>query len=224
MIYLCGDIHGKLDIAKILNWEEKNCPNENDILIILGDFGAIWYGNEKDNMELTWWENKPYTILFLDGNHENHIAISAYPEVELYCGRANKIRENIYHLKRGEIFTIEGKTFFVMGGAKSIDRYARRENIDWWPQEMPTKEEYDYALDKLANVDWEVDYILTHCTDNHTLWLINHHYDIDTLTKFLSFIKDEYNLKYKHHYFGHYHIDEKLTSKETCLYNTIIKL
>lgn len=224
MVFVCGDIHGSLDIEKIFEWENEYNLNENDTLIILGDFGSVWYGNEKDDEELDWWNDKPYKVCFLDGNHENHIAINNYPVVELFGGHAHQIRDNVYHLMRGEIFTIENNTFFVMGGARSTDRHLRTLYKDWWPEEMPTKQEYDNALDNLEKVGFEVDYVLTHCTDSHTLWLIDKFFNNDELTKFLNFLKVQYRLKYKHHYFGHYHLDKQIKLKETAVYNKVIRV
>ena len=41
MIYITGDIHGSIDIAKILpeNWNESEKLTRSDYLIICGDFG-----------------------------------------------------------------------------------------------------------------------------------------------------------------------------------------
>ena len=224
MIYCCGDIHGFLDIKKIEYWEKEKSPTDKDILIILGDFGGIWYGNHWDNGIIDYWAAKPYKIFFIDGNHENHPAIAKFPIVKIYGGRANQIATNIFHLMRGEIFIIEGKTFFVMGGASSVDKYLRQEGKSWWPEEMPNNEEYENGLDNLAKVGWEVDYILTHCTDSYTLKLIDPYFEKDELTQYLSILKFQYNLKYKHHYFGHYHIDREILPTETCLYDYIITI
>ena len=40
--------------------------------------------------------------------------------------------------------------------------------------------------------------------------------------KMLSYFEE--NVKYKHWYFGHYHMDGKLTNKKTVLYYDIIKI
>lgn len=224
MVFIKGDTHGILDIQSIKDWEEEYALEKDDVLIICGDFGGVWYGDERDNEELDMWAKKPYTILFIDGNHENHKALATYPVISIYGGAAHKIRPNLYHLMRGEIFTIEGKTFFAMGGARSTDRHLRTPYKDWWPEEMPTMEEYDNALDNLTKVDFKVDYILTHCADSHTLWLIDKFYGADPLTKFLLFIKEQYRLEYNTHYFGHYHIDRKVDDKNIAVYNEIIKV
>ena len=41
---------------------------KDDCAIICGDFGGIWNG---DADERHWLEAKPFTTLFVSGNHEN---------------------------------------------------------------------------------------------------------------------------------------------------------
>jgi hypothetical protein len=125
---------------------------------------------------------------------------------------------------RGEIFNIQGKTFFAMGGARSTDRHLRTPYKDWWPNELPSKQEYDRAIDNLEESEWKVDYVITHCADSHTLWLIDKFFNNDELTKFLGFIKQQYRLEYTQHYFGHYHLDEQIDDKNTAVYNKIIRV
>ncbi len=45
----------------------------------------------------------PYTILFLDGNHECFHEIFAYPEEMWNGGRIRRIRPNALHLMRGQV-------------------------------------------------------------------------------------------------------------------------
>ena len=216
--------HGVIDIQKIKDWEKEYALETDDVLIICGDFGGVWYGDDRDNEELDMWAEKPYTILFVDGNHENHDALATYPVVEVYGGAAHKIRPNLYHLMRGEIFTVEGKTFFAMGGARSTDRHLRTPYLDWWPDEMPSKQEYDHAISNLEECEWKVDYIISHCADSHALWKIDKFFNNDELTKFFAFIKDMYYLEYDKHFFGHYHLDAEIDDKNIAVYNKVIRV
>ena len=50
----------------------------------------------------------------------------------------------------------------ILGGAYSIDRYARTEGVDWFPEEIPSREEYEEGLDNLEKCGYRVDYIITH--------------------------------------------------------------
>ena len=76
MIYLTGDTHGKIDIKKIFDWQEGQNLTKEDYLIILGDFGLIFYGKdhelyEREQKLIKKLNDCPWTTLFVDGNHEN---------------------------------------------------------------------------------------------------------------------------------------------------------
>ena len=78
MIYITGDTHGNEDIRKL---RDESFPagktlKKDDYLIITGDFGGVWFGDIRDNKLLEFYENQKYTILFVDGNHENFDALS----------------------------------------------------------------------------------------------------------------------------------------------------
>jgi hypothetical protein len=71
--------------------------------------------------------------------------LSAFPTVEFAGGRAQKLRPNIFHLLRGEIYTLAGQTFFCFGGAHSIDKSDRASYLSWWPEEIPSAAEFKHA-------------------------------------------------------------------------------
>ena len=71
----------------------------------------------------------PFSVLFVDGNHENFDLLNSYP-VEIWKGgKVHRVKPNITHLMRGQVFEIEGKTIFTFGGATSIDRDFRTEGM-----------------------------------------------------------------------------------------------
>ncbi len=63
---------------------------------------------------------------------------------------------------RGQIFDINGLTFFCMGGARSVDKEHRLTSISWWPQEEPSWAEMDEGLSNLEAHNNTVDFILAH--------------------------------------------------------------
>ena len=77
--------------------------------------------NKKDQYWLDWLENKPFTTVFVDGNHENYKRLNIYSVKEWNGGKVHEIRPHILHLMIGEIFTIESRKFFAFGGASSHD-------------------------------------------------------------------------------------------------------
>ena len=156
-------------------------------------------------------------------NHENHDALDAYPVEFWNGGKVHKISDSIIHLMRGQVFTIEGKKFFTMGGAESHDKIYRKEGISWWPHEMPSNDEYEEGLANLDKVNNQVDYILSHSAPSTVLTSINPTYKTDAVTKYLETVRQ--NVKFGWHYFGHYHIDKDfLNYKATCLYNNIVEI
>ena len=68
MIFVTGDTHG--DLHRFDNPVVKKMRKE-DMLIICGDFGFIWEGNEQERKILEKLGKKKYQILFVDGAHEN---------------------------------------------------------------------------------------------------------------------------------------------------------
>jgi len=222
MIYITGDTHGDYDIKKLTTdrFPPKTVElTKDDYLIICGDWGGIWYGSAKDNYMIKWYNQKPWTTLFIDGNHENFDSLYTFPIVDFCGGKAHKISDSIYHLMRGQVFTIEGHTFFTMGGAESVDKHRRVEGISWWPQEMPSDEEYNEALDNIEKANNKVDFVLTHSAPD--AWLDKWHYEHNKLTNFLEVLYE--TLDFKKWYFGHYHKDG-YSDKFIYLYNSVVKL
>ena len=74
MIYVTGDCHSDFVRFNKENFLKQEELTKDDYVIICGDFGGVWNVNEESKREkwwLDWLENKSYTTLFVDGNHEN---------------------------------------------------------------------------------------------------------------------------------------------------------
>ena len=227
MIYVTGDTHGLEDFHKLHLFAGKHPElTINDYVIVAGDFGAIW--SERTLVEnLRYYTELPFTVLFVDGNHENFDLINSYP-VEIWNGgKVHKIKPNVIHLMRGQIFEIEGKTIFTFGGATSIDRDFRIEGRSWWSQELPTYEELDEGIANLKQYGNKVDYIITHSCGQRALMYpkLRIHAGVKIAcpeSHLLSNFEDV--VEFKHWYFGHFHIDAQLSDKYTALMNNIVKL
>ncbi len=224
MIRLTGDTHGErgrfddMISAGELEW------GADDVLMIGGDFGYIFANSPMENMFLDELARKPYTICFCDGNHENFPAIYAYP-VEKWCGGlVHRIRKNVLHLMRGEVFDICGKRFFVMGGAYSRDKYMRYENLSWWPQELPSEEEYRNAERNLRDCGYRVDYILSHTAPRKIIRAMGGYPDPNdhALTGFFDWVSDA--VTYSGWFFGHWHRDLQVDSHHRAMYTEVICL
>lgn len=229
MIYVTGDTHG--DIRRFYSTYpgeyNRTCVNKlkaGDKLIVCGDFGFVFYREDSEYYEdemlaLEYLKKLPYEVLFVSGNHENFVRLKQYPTEVRYGGNVKRINDNVFLLMRGQCFEIEGKTFFTMGGAYSVDKKYRTENIDWWSDELPNSEEYRTAAETLERINYEVDYIITHTAPQAMIQRMGctPNYHDSELTGFLDWIW--YEVDFKHWYFGHWHEDRQIDYKATvCLY------
>ena len=229
MIYLTGDTHGEIDIDKLFVGDfAKKQLTKADYVIILGDFGFIWK-NAPDEFEKTWLsklDKLPWTTLFIDGNHENFSRLNSYPVEHWHGGKVHKINDSVIHLMRGQVFDIDGKTFFTFGGAKSIDIARRTEGISWWPEEQASYAEIQEGFDNLLAHNNKVDYVLTHTCVTEVCTLIvrsfgSSFYDPDPMSKVL----DAYHsaIDFQKWYFAHWHVDKDFGRYE-CLYDRIVEV
>jgi Icc-related predicted phosphoesterase len=181
--------------------------------------------------------SKPWTTLFVDGNHENHDMLDELETVEMFGADVGKVDHSIYHLRRGRIYDIDGNKCLVIGGAESTDRKLRSEGKSWWRQEAISVDDIILSLKNLEKVDNKVDYVLTHTPPIEAMYKLDfkpfaYQYGDKTRTfdpgcHQLQSIAE--NIEFKHWYFGHMHEDKSIInamgiSKYTCLYDEIIKL
>jgi hypothetical protein len=229
MIYLTGDLHGKPNRLNNRRWKESKILTRNDYLIQLGDFGLFWNVSNEEKYWLKWLNNKPYTTLFIDGNHENFNILAGFKEVQGIFGPRSFLGispfNNIKHIKRGSVLEIEGKKILCMGGATSIDKGDRLTNISWWQTEIFNWKDEDRIYETLEYYNWEVDYIFTHTLPKRIVEVLNNdkfQYG-DSVSNFFDNIYDK--LKFEHWYAGHFHMDRTIEKyNTTILYNSIISL
>lgn len=254
MIYVTGDTHGDFGRFATKRWPQQKTLSRDDYVIVCGDFGGVWdYTGEskEEKYNLDWLASKPFTILFVDGNHENFDRLSSYPRVKYHGGCAHKIRHNIYHLMRGYVFDFDGKRIFTFGGAASHDirdgiidpkRYSsivqaikawqllsytgymmRIKGISWWERELPTKNELQRGISNLEKCDYNVDYIISHSLPLCMEQLLYHDCKPNKLTSYFDGIL-EHGISFHRWYCGHYHQNRQLNDRFTILYKNIVPL
>ena len=145
---------------------------------------------------------------------------------------------------RGEIFEIDGNTFFTFGGASSHDiqegildldeeekiyeyrkrgAYFRIRDFSWWDLELPTNEEMQNGINNLEKVNFKVDYIISHCCPSNVQAMLGGgRYKKDILTDYLQEISEK--CEFKKWYFGHYHDNRQVNTQFSLLYKDIIPL
>lgn len=232
-IYLTGDTHGMYDDPErfdVWNFPEGDELTRDDTLIVLGDFGLPTdpFANDRALRELN---ERPWTTCFVDGNHECYPYFADLDPEEWNGGLVQRYPAfpNIIHLMRGEVYDLERHSLFVMGGARSIDRYAQEANGTWFPEEMPDELEYRNALENLEERDWRVDFVLTHTCASRMLedaignnGLPGLGVLTDELTDFLDELEDR--LDYGHWFCGHFHHDTELDDEHAVLYQSIVSI
>lgn len=223
MIYITGDMHGDENRLFDRNWRKLKA---GDVLIICGDFGFLWDGSSKEKDVIDYLGSRKYTVAFLDGTHENFDLINRCRVTCWKGGCVHRIKGNLLHLMRGQMFTIDDKRFFVMGGGESPDKDMHIDQGKWWKEELPSPREMAEAINVMEEYNGQSDYILTHeppSSVKSAMLLRNGSLDrVNRLNGFFDSLDRE--CTYKHWYFGSMHEDRRVTPKHTSVYTNFIKL
>ena len=250
MIYITGDCHSDFRRFSTKIFTEQKEMSKDDYVIICGDFGGVWDKDRESSREkynLDWLDSKSFTTLFIDGNHENFDRLDEFPVEEWHGGKVHKIRNSVIHLMRGQIYEIQGKSFFAFGGASSHDidggilelddpdfhRRKKRLNrewipyrinhVSWWEQEIASDAEMLEGVMNLQKHGNEVDYIITHCCATSIQALLSlGGYEPDKQTDYLEKIRQQ--VQYKKWFFGHYHDNKQVTADDLLLYEQIVRI
>lgn len=220
MVYVTGDTHG--DIDRFRSSEIKKL-GRGDTLIICGDFGFLWDNSRRERAALKKLASKNYTIAFVDGCHENFDMLEDLPVSEWNGGKVHYISDNIIHLMRGQIFTIENKKIFTFGGGCSQDINFRRDSDGWFEREQPSHSEIIEGIGNLRDYNYEVDYIITHeppaalkdCLRVDVFQRLEVHAFFEEIIKTCS---------YQKWFFGKCHIDKHIPIKFYALFNNVTPL
>ncbi|MBR5033238.1 MAG: metallophosphoesterase [Treponema sp.] len=233
MIYITGDTHNTTDMSNLSSRNMKLCCMEQGVgfhdityAIVLGDFGLPWNSDceidergihpadHTDRYLLKWYNQKPFKVLAVMGNHDNYDVIEKLPEVEMFGAKVRKVSDNVFYLRRGEIYEIEGKRFLVLGGAMSEDKAWRIPHETWWAQEEWCEGEKAACLEKIDACGGKFDYVLSHTGPSAGIALTDDFFKNEKNMK--EVLKDStvgFNdkvaemIEYKKWFFGHWHSD-----------------
>lgn len=154
-VIACGDLHG--DWGRINELINKKKP---EVILQCGDFG--WWPKLEVKQPVLYGRQKPWalegikyegtTVLWCDGNHEDHYSLSH----EFPYGSYGRVR----YMCRGSVTILpNGKTVMFFGGAESVDKDQRIQGIDWFPEEVPRYAEFQKILDMPYD---KIDIIVSH--------------------------------------------------------------
>ena len=214
LVYFTGDIHGVP--KKIVRFCKHMNPTKDDVIVILGDVGANYTGDQRDDDMKKLLSSVTPTILCIHGNHEMRPWHVEGYELKTWSGGQVYVQSeypNLLFAKDGEIFEINGLRYIVIGGAYSVDKYFRlRIGRGWWEDEQPSDEIKEYVEKQLA--DNKIDVVLSHtCPLKYEptemfLPMIDQS-SVDQSTE-IWLDKIEESIEYKAWFCGHWHTDKRV--------------
>lgn len=216
MVYITGDLHG--DISRFSDTAMRPLK-KGDTLIVCGDFGFLWDGGKKEQRQLKKLGSLPYTVLFLDGPHENYDRLSQYDITEWGGGRAQVIEGTLIHLLRGEAYTIEGETYFTFGGGESPEHDMRTAGSTWWEEEMPSEWEMLHGLQTLERLGGQVDYIVTHEPSGKANGFLGG-IRLDGVNVYLNQLEE--SVTFRRWFFGSLHIDKPISKRHLAVFRQVV--
>ena len=113
MIYITGDTHSDFSrfSNKKLNGQGMKLTEE-DYVIVCGDLGLCWAKDGTFKYYCKIFAQKKFTILWIQGNHENYDMIAEYPIEKWHGG-------NVRHIVRDKVILLD-KTVLKQGTAKEV--------------------------------------------------------------------------------------------------------
>lgn len=228
MIYVTGDTHGNLD--RIVTFFKDNNVQKNDTIVILGDVGLNYYNDSRSTRAKKYYvERIDCDLLCIHGNHEqNPEYMDSMKEKEWKGGIVFYEEDfpNILYAKDGEIYDLDGKKAIALGGAYSIDKdYRLMMGWNWFADEQMSKEVMERCEEKLNNVCWNVNYVLSHTVPlsaepvEFFLKGIDQSKVDKTMEIWLEKIKNK--LCFERWYAGHYHCEVEKQGNIEIMFNSI---
>ncbi len=213
MILITGDVHG--DFTRFKD-KRLNKLRKSDALIICGDFGMIWDGSRKEKALLKRLGRRRYSILFVEGSHENFAELEKYPTEEWCGGLTRKISGNLRQLIRGNVYEIAGKRVFAFGGGKA-ENSADPLQMKY---EVPAEDELISADKRLFECGNTVDYIVSYEPPSTIGEFLGGEPETDTISAYLEEKKE--TLTFKQWFFGKFHRNKRIPTRFTAVFDEII--
>lgn len=219
-IFICGDLHG--DYNPIRNFYNNYIKGtlreqEENWLICLGDFGALYWFDYRDHNFKKELSKYPFKYFVIRGNHEERASIRAHIEPDLWekveqfgntCLRQPAFPKIYYALDEGGVYNIAGRRTLVIPGAYSVDKpYRLIFGYSWFQQEQLMSVEME-RLGTLA-AGKHFDLVLSHTCPYSKMPTDLFLHGIDqssvdnTMERWLDYLDN--NITYDLWCWGHYH-------------------
>lgn len=222
MIFVTGDCHADFRKLNTKYFPDQVALTKNDYVIVCGDFG-YWDGSKQNKYEIGLVAQRNFTTLFVDGNHENYVSteegflgLNELPVTEWHGGNiwVEQDFPKILFAEDGDRYEINDHSFFVIGGAYSVDKeYRLTVGAPWFSDEQPDDGIKKRVMDQLKKDDYKEDIILTHTcpmsmrpVDRFMAGIEQAKVDTST-EEFLESVS--LITKYNKWYCGHWHVNRK---------------
>jgi 3-oxoacid CoA-transferase subunit A len=237
-IYFMGDVHQSFkpirDLYQTLSLKEdvNMHPDTSDILILLGDSGANFFGNYLDRNFKQKLGRYKFTYFIIRGNHDKRATDCANENpadwnIEEFFGNRVLVEKAYSYIKYAQdapaVYNIHNHDTLVIPGAYSVDKnYRIKCNLGWFDNEQLNEEEKE--IGRKITKDSNFDLVLSHtCPKIYQptdlfLSVIDQSLVDDSMERYLGEI--ERTLDYKLWLFGHYHklrVYPKYEEKQTIM-------
>ena len=105
-------------------FQMQNQLSREDFMIICGDFGLIWEDCEEERNWLKWLEDRPWTTLWIDGNHENFDRLKSFSIEKWNGGLIQKITPIFFIYAVGKCFKSKDTAFLQWAAQRVMTKYA----------------------------------------------------------------------------------------------------
>lgn len=152
MVFATGDTHGEFD--RIAAFCDRFHTSKNDTMIILGDHGLNYYGENKSKRFKRLVSSLPIRFVLLRGNHDRRVTSQTHhlrSVIDDEVGGMFMVEDefpDLLHMVDGNTYRFGNKVYFAMGGAFSVDGSRRRAMYKlgyhdhlWFPDEQLSEEE-----------------------------------------------------------------------------------
>lgn len=137
-VVVAGDWHGNArHAAKVV--KEAGVAGI-PLVLQAGDFGFWPGGGGREYLDVleAACARAGVFVAWVDGNHEWFEKLLLYP---IAPNGLRPVRPHVWHTPRGHRWAWDDVQWIGVGGAVSVDRALRTENVDWWAAEELTVEE-----------------------------------------------------------------------------------
>ena len=214
IVYFTGDIHGRE--LGVVRYSKKFGLTDSDTIVLLGDVAANYFHDERDLIMKSRLNSVEPTILCVHGNHENRPSNIPSYKTKIWNGGLVWYEEeypNILFAKDGDIYTLEGLSYLVIGGAYSVDKHFRiSRGFRWWEDEQPDDTIKEYVEKQISEKHFDV--VLSHtCPSKYVpkeMYIPHIHQEsVDNSTElWLDEIED--SIDYIAWFCGHWHVGKRI--------------